>query len=391
MESAPVFLLLLLISLTLVQGLGTAIVPAGSSFVTALNKGNSGTGAAVGSMGIILNFVIIIFFFVQSLLIAQKMGIASGDAAVSMGNKLRTQGQRYLGNATFGAAGAVGRASVGQIAHRISESDGLKDTASKRTIGGWAARQSLKASRVAGDASFDARNVGDLGKQIGVGEGRKGGYKTVLGEIEKKEKEFATSLGEVGDDDVQVEARKKEWENAQRTQKAESVRLREDMKRADTPEARAVIQADIDELEKKEKDAHNNYEKEKQRRMIGSTFANEARDDDAKLKATNYDDAITKQKDTIKGLWKNYTELPKDADKLESLKNIKKFKDELDELKKKQREFLNKQGDQGYASVLESSKLYTAWPTGRLITHEREAGKAIRKSAEKGLPKKKDD
>ena len=163
------------------------------------------------------------------------------------------------------------------------------------------------------------------------------------------------------------------------------------MKRADTPEARAVIQADIDELEKKEKDAHNNYEKEKQRRMIGSTFANEARDDDAKLKATNYDDAITKQKDTIKGLWKNYTELPKDADKLESLKNIKKFKDELDELKKKQREFLNKQGDQGYASVLESSKLYTAWPTGRLITHEREAGKAIRKSAEKGLPKKKDD
>lgn len=395
---APVFLLLILISLTLVQGLGTAIVPPGSSLVAAMKGGSANTSAAIGQMGIILNFIIIIFFFVQSLLIAQKMGIAGGDAAVSVGNKLRTQGQRYLGNATFGAAGAAGRASVGQIAHRISESDNLKETASKRTLGGWAARQSLKASRVAGDASFDARNINGLGKAIGVGEGRKGGYKTILGEVEKKEKEFATSLGEVGDDDVRVEARKKEMESAEKILNRDKELLRRRMgdKELSTDE-REKARADLAKLEKDHADAKLKYESEKQRRMIGSTYA-EYKTDDDKDSLADYSKDIKRQEDNIKVLWNEYTkdiagrtDDEKEAYKEALRKNIKGMKDALDETKKKQKELLKKQPDRGYAGVLESSKIYTAWPIGRLVTHEREAGKAIRKSAEKGLPKKKDD
>lgn len=102
---APAFLLLLLISLTLVQGLGTAIVPPGSSFVDAMKRGSGDAGAAIGSMGIILNFVITIFFFIQSLIIAQKMGVASGDAAVSIGNKIRGNVQSAIGRNTVGRAG----------------------------------------------------------------------------------------------------------------------------------------------------------------------------------------------------------------------------------------------------------------------------------------------
>lgn len=398
---APVFLLLILISLTLVQGLGTAIVPAGSSFVSAMKGGSANTGAAIGQMGIILNFVIIIFFFIQSLLLAQKMGVAGGDAAVSMGNKLRTQGQRYLGNATFGAAGAVGRASVGQIAHRISESDNLKETASKRTLGGWAARQSLKASRVAGDASFDARNINGLGNAIGAGEGRKGGYKTVLGEVEKKEKEFATSLGEVGDDDVRVEARKKGMQG-----KEKELRGLEEELRGLNPQSPTYVQDRKDkreEIEKKKKEVEDEkikYESEKQRRVIGSTFANDDRSQATQHEVFNKEQTIEAKKAEIKKKWEGdhnngilaYADpFLSNQDKKARRSEIENLNKELEGLKKEHRAFLNKQKDQGYAGVLESSKLYTAWPVGRLVTHEQEAGKAIRKSAEKGLPKKKDD
>jgi hypothetical protein len=396
---APVFLLLLLISLTLIGGIGG--VPSGNGFAETLSKPPSAGQGQATFLGVTLNFIVIIFFFIQSLLIAQKMGVAGGDAAVSIGNKLRAQGQRYLGNTagnvTFGAVGGLGRATVGRKAHEWSESDDLKDAASRRGFGGVVARQKLKLSRKVGDASFDARNINGLGNAIGAGEGRKGGYKTVLGEIEKKEKEFATSLGEVGDDDVQVEARKKEWENAQRTQKAESVRLREDMKSKTTPEERAVVQAKIDDLEKKEKDAHNNYEKEKQRRIIGSTYTQYDSEDD-KGRLDDYRKDVERQEKNIKMMWGEYAkDMPsktpeeKEAFQKSLRESLKGMKKKLDDTKKEQKKLLTKQPDRGYAGVLENSKIYTAWPIGRLVEHEQEAGKAIRKSAEKGLPKKKDD
>lgn len=100
----PVFLLLLLISITLIGNLG--IVKPGDGFSNALmNNGSPVTdGSQVGSMNVILNFIVIIFFFIQSLLIAQKMGVAGGDVAVSMGNKIRGKAQSALGRNTIGAA-----------------------------------------------------------------------------------------------------------------------------------------------------------------------------------------------------------------------------------------------------------------------------------------------
>lgn len=394
---APAFLLLILISLTLVRGLGTAIAPEGSSFVTVLKSGNNASIGQTSSMGIILNFVVIIFFFIQSLLIAQKVGVAGGDAAVSMGNKLRTQGQRYLGNATFGATGAAGRATFGKVAHNWAESDGLKDAASQRGGRGWAARQVLKTSRAVGDASFDARNVNGLGNAIGAGEGRKGGYKTVLGEVEKKEKEFATSLGEVGDDDVQVEARKKEMQAKEKEVRGLEEALRVIPNDKDHLAERQEMREKIEVTKKGVEDAKIKYESEKQRRMIGSTYTQYKTPDD-KDSLADYSKDIKRQEDNIKVLWNEYTkdiagktDDEKEASKEALRKNIKGMKEKLEKAKKEQKELLKKQPDRGYAGVLENSKFYTAWPIGRLVAHEQEAGKAIRKSAEKGLPKKKDD
>jgi hypothetical protein len=102
---APVFLLLLLISLTLISSLG--IVQPGDGFSKALmNEGKPITETgAIGQMGVVLNFVVIIFFFIQSLLIAQKMGVAGGDAAVSIGNKLRGNVQSAIGRTVIGRPG----------------------------------------------------------------------------------------------------------------------------------------------------------------------------------------------------------------------------------------------------------------------------------------------
>ncbi len=371
---APAFLLLLLISIKLIEGFG--IVPNGNGFTEVLTKGKS----PLDSYDVVLQFVIITFFFIQSLLIAQKAGIAGGEMAT-----------KYAGSLTAGVAARMGRATVGKVAHNWSESDGLKDAASKRGVGGWAARQALKTSRTVGDASFDARNVKAVSKTLGTGDGRKGGYKTVMGEVEKKEKEFATSLGEIGDDDVQVEARKKEWEAEQRNTKAEVIRLRQEMKNpALSATDRVKKQGEIDALEKKEKDAQIKYESEKQRRIIGSTYTNHSPELTNSLTANQTGiDAIESR---LKAEWQLYSAPGRtEAEKKVARERIAGFKKGLKEQKEKRQEILKKSNDRGYAGVLESSKLYTAWPTGRLVTHEREAGKAIRKSTEKGLPKKKDD
>ena len=75
--------------------------------------------------------------------------------------------------------------------------------------------------------------------------------------------------------------------------------------------------------------------------------------------------------------------LPEDKLSSEQIEDIKK---EIFDFK------TTKMKDRGYAGVLDASKSrWKTWPLGRLAHMERAAGEEIRKTAEKGLPKKKDE
>jgi len=399
---APAYLFLLFLSIKVLEAFSTQINPDGKTLSVGVSTPDS--------FAVVLNFIVVIMFLILTLQASIKFGIAGGDKALSIGKDLRNRGQRALGSGTFGLGAATMRATIGRGAHLIAESDTVKDAAGNKNgrILGWGARRVLKGSRVVADSSLDARKIGGVGEKLGIGEGRKGGYKTVQEEINKEEAEFARSLGEVDDTDVQVMARKKEWEAAQVTQKAETVRLREEQKHPGTSLARREeIEKEINKYEKVAKDAQNLYEKEKQRRIIGSTYAEEklSRGDRFDLEMKKAD--LESEENRLKELWNGnratgltaYKDLlnplgkPDEAAREARRKAIKDKSEQIEDIKKEIFDFkTTKMKDRGYAGVLDASKSrWKTWPLGRLAHMERAAGEEIRKTAEKGLPKKKDE
>lgn len=408
---APAYLFLLFLSIKVLEAFSTQINPDGKT----LSMGVS----TPDSFAVVLNFIVVIMFLILTLQASIKFGIAGGDKALSIGKDLRNRGQRALGSGTFGLGAATMRATIGRGASALSERDKLKDKASQKGFGGWAARQRLKVYRAAADTSFDARKVGGVGEKLGIGEGRKGGYNTVQEEINKKESEFARSLGEVDDTDVRVMARKKEYEQAQKDAKATVQSLRNQLRHpsiapdpADTPadvirksDERQRIQGEIDSLEKAENDAKIKYESEKQRRIIGSTFA-EADTSLHEARIRGFKNSIKTKKEEIKAMWdgtapgapggsKKYgdmDDLTENAAKTRRREEVEKLQKQLDDLVEQQTKFVNAHvKDRGYAGVLEKSGRISTWPVGRLAHMEHAAGEEIRKTAEKGLPKKKDE
>lgn len=379
---APAYLLLLLISIRVLEGVA-GVMGVGNGYTLSGALQNVKSGGVTDSFGVIISFLIAIFFLIMSLQIAKQFGIAGASKVTS----LATHG---MGAMTAGLAARAGRATLGRGANWLSEREGLKDSASQKGIRGLAARGALIASRKASDSSFDARNT-ETGKSLGIGEGRKGGYKTVKDEIKKHEEEFGRSLGEVGDSDVRVTARKKEKE----TKEKELSDLRDAKEAEPTAAGKQILSGQIKAKEREIEDAKINYEKEKQRRIIGSTFANESYSPEVNEDLELFDVEIDGRKLAIKNAWNAYAALPEGtpaeiAAKKTERERIGELMVGLELTQSKKMGLLAKQKDRGYAGVLESDTWYTSWPTGRSVEENHYAGKKMREAAEKGLPKKKD-
>ncbi len=394
---APAYLILLTVSLKLLEGFMNSFNPTHATLSSAF------VGKA-DSFGIIMVFVTAIIFMMMSLKIATNFGIHGANTVTGYAKK-------GMGAFSAGLAARAGRATFGRAANWLSEKDGLKDAAAQRGARGWAARQTLKSSRVVADSSLDARNAFGLGSTLGVGEGRKGGYKTVKDEVKKKEEEFAKSLGEIEDDDVQVKARKEEHVAAEKELRSKEENLRklrdaakkERDKYAPGATRTPADQKALDDAEKAVLDAREDiedhkgtidkkkaaYEKEKMRRVIGSSYAKPAtHHEETDLGKLN--GAVKTQEDKIKGLWKGYTGLS-EADQEKRRGDIEAENTKLEELKKKRDAFEKAAvADRGYAGVLDNESIWTSWPVGRLARNNRYAGKKMRESRSKGAPKKDD-
>ncbi len=413
---APAYLLMLVISLFIMKGVVTAIRG------RAEMGGALQTGAA-DQFGVVISFGVAIFFLILSLQVSQKFGMIGAD-------KVTSYAKKGMGAATVGMAARLGRTTAGRAGNWISDRSGLKDAASRRGPLGTLARGALKGSRKVADSSFDARKVAGIGATLGIGEGAKGGYQTVLKEHKEKEEKFARSLGTLDDDDVQVAARKKDMGYADKTVEEEKEKLttlrtkktglirQQQALPANDPKI-AVLQADIntldrdiaaqkDTIKETEEKAHKakvKYESEKQRRILGSTYAEPK--DAAAIETAEH--AIKGTETEIKDYWNGvqysnnaYQGVPygklqdsvanEKTEKAERRKKIAELqanlygqKEELTAVQKKNIK------DRGYAGVLEKSLPTSAWPFGKSTWDVRKAGKEMRKNASKGLPKEKDD
>jgi chromosome segregation ATPase len=306
------------------------------------------------------------------------------------------------GGATAGMAGRVGRASVGRLAYNASESDGLKDAAAKGGVGGWAARIALKSARYTGDASFDARKVAGLGKATGLGEGAKGGFKTILSDVKKKEEAFAKSLGEVEDTDTKVAefmAEKEALTNDLKVAKKKKAL-------AGTRAEKQKAQEEIEEFEKKIKEQEEIIKQEKARRQIGSyvdasthssTKVAYSEAQDAKKKADKEITALSQRIRETKKMIKEDTSLTSEMkkglegdmekDTVKFKKAAKTLKEQNKIIKDLKHEAKKNSGKIGYAGVLEESSHMASWATGRLKAHDKAAGKSVRKQFSKGHAK----
>jgi len=147
-------------------------------------------------------FSLTIVMMMASLIIAKKIG--------TIGTNFAT---RSAGKLTAGAGAMLGRQTFGRLGYLGSNSESLKEAASKGGASGWLARRTLNLSRGAAAASYDARGISSniklAGQEIDLGKPQKGGYQKRREDITKKEQEYAKSLGTIDDEkDSGVLARK---------------------------------------------------------------------------------------------------------------------------------------------------------------------------------------
>jgi hypothetical protein len=178
---APVFLLMVLVVLQVVQG-GTQIV----------SNVNGLQGAQVGSFADAITaknsdpstFAIILVF---AIIIGLMMGVII--VSRSMAGNIANLSVTYAGKATGMAAGGaswVGRRTGGRFSRWVSKKDGVKDWATSNNIAKrYAGLATQRLSQYGARASFDARAIpgarlgaGQLGTDFGSPGGR-GGYEAI--------------------------------------------------------------------------------------------------------------------------------------------------------------------------------------------------------------------
>ena len=213
---APAYLFCVYIALRILAGTKEAISKGGQLSAGVGELGGAGNGVFTGAANspgfmTILFLIISLGFMIAAVLVANKMSIHGASGSMMMIKGARSRLQRGMGNATAGGAAALTRNTVGRASYNKL---GDKEYVASKSAS-WAGRQQLKAMGAMADSSFDARKVGGVGKQLDIGEGRKGGYTTVVKEKREADEKFAKSLGTVDESDVRVQARMKEKEAAE--------------------------------------------------------------------------------------------------------------------------------------------------------------------------------
>lgn len=336
-------------------------------------------------------------FLWGSLMVAKRFGAVGADRAMSWGGSL-----------TAGVTARGLQNTVGKWSQKYAESDKAKDRAEKS----WLGRRAFNITSSLSNKSFDARNVGGVGKKLGIGEGLKDGYKSKTEAIAKKEKEFADKLGTVDNDDERVSALQLEvdaTEQAMKTgredikKKQEDITVLEARKKTETGAAKAATQADIDlkkseitvlrtKLEEHKEEVEKqkeNVQREKLRRQLGD-----------EKRAPLHMNRIGDAKKDLKQLLVNYAdERAKKvaAEKAGNTTALAAAEGEMSrltgEIAAKKKEIANEEKDArkymgGYARTVESAGIIKRFFTGRNKEQNENAAKEIRDEYKKKIKNK---
>jgi hypothetical protein len=257
---APIYLLFIYFSFRVMDGLQVAVGSnsarlANPDWAGTFQKIEPGANGAVSvtssALGTVPFFILICTFMILSLIMAQKLGATGGDRAVALGKTLSNKVQRGVtrtaGGATFGLAARAGQATVGAGANAAANSRSFQGLAANNKL----ARYALQGTRKVADASFDARRVGGLGKELGLGEGVKGGFATRIKNRNKRDEEFVKSLDDADMDDpenirrAEDRAREIRIEGERQKQTADAASLAYEESKDKTS---VVLEREIDEL-----------------------------------------------------------------------------------------------------------------------------------------------
>ena len=144
----------------------------------------------------------VIGFLLASLVVAQKMGATGADTAIAVGQNLRGRLQRGMGNATAGLLAKGGRTVIGGAASALTQNKKFQKFAASK----WGGKRVYNAVAGVADSSFDVRKVAGVGKALGIGEGKKGGYTTRLKETAESNKKFQEAMGTTDDAENKAKA-----------------------------------------------------------------------------------------------------------------------------------------------------------------------------------------
>lgn len=186
---APVYIVLLFFAGTILQNFFGNRGSMQNDFVLGGGTDNGFYGAA--ALGEILPaFILSCAFLIAAVQVAGKMSADGASGVMKVGNSLRSGGRRAVGGATFGIGARVGRNTIGRGADAALNNEKFKSYASRSAIG----RQLYKGTQATAGASFDARQVGKVGKNLGIGEGKKGGFAKEAKDRAKAEDKFAKDI-----------------------------------------------------------------------------------------------------------------------------------------------------------------------------------------------------
>jgi hypothetical protein len=180
---APIYFFLTWIVIMVARGLPTY----DGSMAEAL-VGTVATGGKLHdptSLGLLMNFLIIIALLITSLVVAKEWA-NKAPSVVGQATKWATGA---AGSATLGMAGRFGRGTIGRAGQQVADSEWLKDRAPNSMM----ARLALATGKKTSGASFDMRNAG-FASELGAGKGQKGGFAKDLKDKIDAEKKYADSL-----------------------------------------------------------------------------------------------------------------------------------------------------------------------------------------------------
>ncbi len=202
---APLFLLMIFVSLKLVEGLQS-----GEATIADAILGNTGSGGntTAGNMQVVMVFMIVIGFMIGALMIAQKMGAYGASFAT-----------KTAGGIAFGAHGFVARRTVGRLSnHLASKVAGSQWARNNPGLG----RLTYGALNKGATASFSARNLaGGLVKGAGLDIGKANkdaahGYHGMEEKSVKQRTEFAKKLTLTTQDKKEIRSSEEEAEDTRR-------------------------------------------------------------------------------------------------------------------------------------------------------------------------------